>query len=293
MVISPKTIEKLRNLINEETEYRSGPKLVEFFNKYGFKESYPYGRGGFPSRWEYTDIKLNAINGSPNLDKCIKDLFAPVNFIERFDALDKFIGEFNQYLAFDGWQVVRKETEITFAKSTGVDIDAEIKATKTEKETVDDFLTQEFNDISITDLPIDGSLTTFLEVRIEEIKKCLSAKASWSVIFLAGSTLEGILLGVASKNPAAYNQAKFAPKDKATGRTKSFNEWTLNHFIDTSCEIGYLREDVKKFSHALRDFRNYIHPYQQMSIGFHPDENTAKICFQVLKAAIFQIKQKR
>lgn len=293
MIITQKTIEKLRNLINEETEYRSGPKLVEFFNKYGFNERYPYGQGGFPSRWEYTDIKLKAINGNPELDKCIKDLFAPVNFIERFNDLDKFISDFNQYLEFDGWRVVRKGKEIIFEKSNGIDIDAKITASKTEKETITDFLTQEFNDISIVDLPIDGSLTLFLETRIEEIRKCLNAKASLSVIFLAGSTLEGILLGIASKNPVVYNQAKSAPKDNNTGKVKTFNDWTLNNFIDTSCEIGYLKEDVRKFSHALRDFRNYIHPFQQMSIGFQPDENTAKICFQVLKAAISQIKQKR
>lgn len=36
MIISQKTLEKLRDLINEDTEYRSGPKLVGFFNKYGF-----------------------------------------------------------------------------------------------------------------------------------------------------------------------------------------------------------------------------------------------------------------
>lgn len=47
MNISSKTSEKLRNLINEETEYRSGPKLVKFFNTLGFNHS--YGQG-FPSR---------------------------------------------------------------------------------------------------------------------------------------------------------------------------------------------------------------------------------------------------
>lgn len=66
----------------------------------------------------------------------------------------------------------------------------------------------------------------------------------------------------------------------------------MSNFIDVSYEVGFLKEDVKKFSHSLRDFRNYIHPYQQMSIGFQPDEHTAKICFQVLKAALYQIIQK-
>ena len=69
MIISQKTIEKLRALINEETEYRSGPKLVAFFNKYGFADLY---EPGFPSRWIYTESKLKELNGKPELDKCIK-----------------------------------------------------------------------------------------------------------------------------------------------------------------------------------------------------------------------------
>ena len=81
-------------------------------------------------------------------------------------------------------------------------------------------------------------------------------------------------------------------QDAKTGKIRNLNEWKLNNFIDVSCEVGFLKEDVKKFSHALRDFRNYIHPYQQMSMGFQPDEHTAKICFQVLKAALYQIEQK-
>ncbi len=46
---------------------------------------------------------------------------------------------------------------------------------------------------------------------------------------------------------------------------------------------------VKKFSHSLRDFRNYIHPYEQVSSRFNPDEHTARISWQVLKAALFQL----
>lgn len=113
MIISQKTIEKLRALINEETEYRSGPKLVAFFNKYGFADLY---EPGFPSRWIYTESKLKELNGKPELDKCIKDLFAPVNFISRFSELDKFISDFNQYLSFDGWLVVRQGQDIIFRK---------------------------------------------------------------------------------------------------------------------------------------------------------------------------------
>ena len=282
MILGKKTLEKLRILINEDTERRSGPVLVSFFNELGFNDS--YGQG-FPSRWIFTDEKLSKLNGTPELDKCIKKLFAPVNFISRFTELDKFIAEFNQYLAFDGWQVVRKETEITFAKAGKINFEDKTEVKE------EDFLTHEFKDISLEKLGLDSVITETLNLRIDEIKKCLNAKAPLSVIFLSGSTLEGILLGIASKLPKEFNQSKSAPKDKE-GKVKSFQDWTLSNFIDVSSDVGFLKEDVKKFSHALRDFRNYIHPYGQISNRFNPNEHTALMCWQVLKAAIFQISEK-
>ena len=98
MNLNNKTLEKLRILINEETEYRSGPQLIQFFNGLGFSDS--YGQG-FPARWQYTDEKLAQINGTPKLEKCIKNVLAPINFIDNFDKLDCHINDFNKYLVFD------------------------------------------------------------------------------------------------------------------------------------------------------------------------------------------------
>ena len=172
-------------------------------------------------------------------------------------------------------------------------VDKEKEKERTVNNTEADFLNAEFADISVESLPIDNYVLPYIEARVCEIKTCLSVKAALSVIFLSGSTLEGVLLGLAQNNPAMYNQAKSAPKDNKTGKMRQFHEWTLSNLIDVSCEVGFLREDVKKFSHSLRDFRNYIHPFQQVSENFSPDENTAKICFQVLKAALFQITQNK
>jgi hypothetical protein len=281
MILNNKTLEKLRILINEETEYRSGPLLVNFFNELGFKENYFQG---FPSRWIYTDDKLKKINGTPEIDKCIKKVFAPVNFIGRFDELDKYINDFNQFLAFDNWKVVRVEKEIVFTKADKINFE-----TKTEiKE--DDFINREFEEISIDKLGLDSIVSESLNLRFDEIKKGINSIAPLSVIFLSGSSLEGILLGFASKFPKEFNQANSAPKDKE-GKVKSFHEWTLSNFIDTANEIGLLKEDVKKFSHVLRDFRNYIHPYEQISKNFNPDIHTAKLCWQVLKVAVIQLSK--
>ncbi len=285
MILQQKTLEKLRELINEETEYRSGPKLVEFFNNLGFKDI--YGQG-FPSRWKYTDEKLQKLNGTPELDKCIKTLFAPVNFIGRFGELDKFISDFNQFLAFDKWQVVRNNDIITFKKAGKINFDEKVNGELKE----DEFLNREFKELSIEKLELDGIITDVIKLRFEEIKKCLAAASPLAVIFLSGSTLEGILLGIALKHPKEFNQAASAPKDKE-GKVKQFPTWTLNNLINTSHELGLLKEDVKKFSHSLRNFRNYIHPYEQVSSQFNPDKHTAQISWQVLRAAIHQLTKNK
>ncbi len=46
-----------------------------------------------------------------------------------------------------------------------------------------------------------------------------------------------------------------------------------------------LSPNVEKFGQALRDFRNYVHPAEQLANRFSPDQHTARIGFQVVVAA--------
>jgi hypothetical protein len=42
--------------------------------------------------------------------------FAVIDFIGNFGELDQLIEKFNQYMAFDKWQVVRDNDTITFKR---------------------------------------------------------------------------------------------------------------------------------------------------------------------------------
>jgi len=159
-------------------------------------------------------------------------------------------------------------------------------------ETDESFLDKEFTIPNIHKLPVEAQVATIIESRLTEARKVLSAGAHLSVIFLCGSVLEGVLLGVAQKNPEKFNRSSASAK-YPDGKVKPLHEWSLAQFIDTACDIQLLKLDVKKFSHGLRDFRNYIHPYEQMVSGFTPDEHTAKVCFQVLKAALASLAGER
>lgn len=282
MILSRKTLESLREMINERTEYRSGPKIIEFFNALGFNDS--YGQG-FPSRWMFTDDRLAKINGTSTIEKCIKQTFSPINFVNRIGELDKLIGDFNQYLAFDKWRVEREGAEIIFRELEKI----EIQEPQSSKEREDDFLRREFSDVHFDGLGLEPAVLDVLEQRVKEIERCYSSGSNLAVILLAGSSLEGILLGLATSFPRHFNSATAAPKDKS-GTVCPFKLWSLSSFIDVSRELKLIEHDTYKFSHALRDFRNYIHPFEQLASGFSPREHTAKICLQVLKAASHEFR---
>lgn len=145
-------------------------------------------------------------------------------------------------------------------------------------------------EIDLKGLNFDQIITDTLSSRIDEISKGIKAKTPLSVIFLSGSTLEGILIGKAKKFPKQFNETKSSPKQK-DGKVKTLSEWSLNDLINSSFEVGLINQDVKKFSHYLRDFRNYIHPLEQINAGFNPTMGTAILCQQVLQMAVKQIKE--
>lgn len=286
MFLCEKSIEKLRIIINGDntTDYKSGPNLVSFFNKLGFDDCYG---PGFSSRWIFTEQKLNEINGTNKLENCIKAIFAVNNYIGRIDYLDSLISEFNQYLAFDKLKVVRDNEKILIEKLDRIIISSDKEQSNiSEKE----FLQLEF-DKSLDDIGLNYNLTEILKTRMVEAESNIKVGCSLSAIILIGSIAEGVLLGVATKYPRIFNMANSAPVNRNDGKVKPFNAWTLNDFIETAYELNIIHEDVKKFSHVLREFRNYIHPYQQLYSKFNPDIDTAAICLQVLKALITQVSE--
>lgn len=131
MNLAPQSIQLLREIINEKSQYRSGPQLVDFFNQLGFSDVYSWG-GGFPSRKDYTYDRLSKINGTAAMDKCLRLVFEPRNYVGRYQDLENLIKEFNAQLCYDGWLVVRKDAEISFRKATNPNIDAEIEKERNE-----------------------------------------------------------------------------------------------------------------------------------------------------------------
>jgi hypothetical protein len=93
---------------------RTDAASAELFDKHGLNNTCPiFGNGiGY---WGYIDNKLKQINGTPEMEACIKESFNPRYFKgqSRRQELDYHIGDFNKYLIPDGYKIVDEGYRIT------------------------------------------------------------------------------------------------------------------------------------------------------------------------------------
>lgn len=123
-----------------------------------------------------------------------------------------------------------------------------------------------------------------LERRWREAQKCVHIEAYTSAVILMGSILEGIILARAHLSISDAYRASRAPKDKS-GKQIAVHEWTLSTLIDVAVEIGWIKTDRAKFSHALRESRNVVHPWQAVMSRAKFDEATCRTTWLVLDSS--------
>jgi hypothetical protein len=88
-----------------------------------------------------------------------------------------------------------------------------------------EFLAKDFSQVNLTALPRELTSQRVVEARLAEIARCLEANAPLAVIFLVGSTLEGLLMELAMAHAATFTNSSAAPR--ARGVSKPFQDWKL------------------------------------------------------------------
>lgn len=117
MKLSEITVKRLGEIITGDkslSPYRSGPKLVGFFNEFG--TNHTYGQG-FPSRWSFAEDCIRQFNDTPMLKRIILAALDPRDFMGR-TVYDKQTQQnkpanaqdaltyLNEFLAYDGYEIV-------------------------------------------------------------------------------------------------------------------------------------------------------------------------------------------
>lgn len=248
--------------------YRTKTQICDFFRRAGLD---PQGMSS-TRKWFVLE-SLQAINGTPQLDSVVMRLASPKEYRGDATMTQAVTGHLNQILQVEGLELalVGFEPQIR-----------ERKAAASVPKPKDAPLEMPPN---FARLVPDASLADILVFRWAEAQRCFRADAHLSAVIMMGSIIEGVLLHKAEHNMKAANQAKAAPKEK-TGAVKPIHDWSLSSLIDVAHESGWLQGDVKRFSHALRESRNIVHPYVQRLSKDRPDGDTCRICWQVVRAAV-------
>jgi hypothetical protein len=248
--------------------YRSSTYLTRFFQDIGINAVHD---GSSRNPWAYSIVEN--LNG-PDLQKVILRLAAPKLYGGNREQIKLALNTLNEILAIEGLkvniigiepQLVKEKPNYDFSEKVA---ERELKPLPP----------PDFNK-----LQLESGISEILQARWNEIQICIDQKAMVSAVIMMGSMLEGFLMGTMQKRPQVANSALNAPKKD--GKVKHFADWTLNDMIEVAHEIGWIQLDVKKFSHALRDFRNIIHPYQQLAYRTYPDIDTCNISWLVVQAA--------
>lgn len=256
--------------------YRTGSELTRFFQRVGFSN---FTHDGSTRKWWTLEVLRQLSNN--NLKAVVLRLADPREYRGNQQQVIQAISKLNEILMVEGLKV-----ELDGVSPKLNEVTPQFVEQKQEPELKPlpppDFLS----------LTIEPGLGEILANRWNEVQKCLNAEGYLAATIIMGSMLEGMLLAVLQKFPQEANTCQAAPHDPRTGKVKYFADWPLSDMINVAHEAGWLDLDVKKFSHALREFRNLIHPYQQMTVKAFPDKDTCEISWLVVQAAANDLARK-
>ena len=279
------TLEAIADLICGDAQgtpiYRKGHEITRFFSAAGV----PRTHDGSTRKW-WTLETLKGCNGA-ELTSIILRLASPREYRGDPEQTKKAIEFLNRLFILEGKKIVLDgvNPKVIEAKAN-FDIDAKTspKAAEVKEPALVPLPAPAF-----TSLNLDVGIGELLKDRWNEAQLCVDKGAYLAATILMGSLLEGMLLGVMQRKPQQANQASNAPKDKTSGKIKHFSQWSLSEMIDVAHNLGWINLNVKRFSHSLREFRNLVHPYEQLLTKAQPDVDTCKISWLVVQAAVNQL----
>lgn len=112
----------------------------------------------------------------------------------------------------------------------------------------------------------------------------MHAECVTAAVVMMGSILEALLLARALLSAATASQSSKVPR--RNGQAIAIQDWNLNTLIDVVVDVGWIKTDRGKFSHALRELRNVDHPWVEVTTRANFDLATCRTSWEVLQASV-------
>lgn len=126
--------------------------------------------------------------------------------------------------------------------------------------------------VTMSQVVVDPQFAKILQGRLDEARTCTNNGCHVAAIIILGSLLEGVLLD-------AIRTRLRLPESQLKHKS-------LHDLIELAGKYGFIGVDVPKFCHALRDYRNLVHPHLQVRMNHSPDRDTVEMCWPVVNATL-------
>ncbi len=122
----------------------------------------------------------------------------------------------------------------------------------------------------------ESKLREIVERDYVELQRAFVAQCWKSVIILSGGAMEAILTDLLLNRESDAKAASSAPKKS------DITKWDFADLINVAVELKMINPGVSKLSHPIREYRNLVHPGNELrnKLEFGPEE--ARIAIEVL-----------
>jgi hypothetical protein len=134
----------------------------------------------------------------------------------------------------------------------------------------------------------DHRVVMLLVDRAEQSRRAQASGAHLLALFGIGSFVEGLLFYVLMESCPELAASGFQGRE---GRRISASRAGLELLIDTAHQKGLIQLDAKNFMDPVRNFRNFIHPRQQLENDFLPDQDTVSLCWGPVHAVLNDLEE--
>lgn len=119
-------------------------------------------------------------------------------------------------------------------------------------------------------------LRAIIERDYSEIQRAYVSSCWKSVIILCGGAIEAILTDLLKLNESAAKSAESAPNKSDITR------WDLSELISVAVKLKLVTAGIEKFSPSLREYRNLVHPGNEMRNRLYFSAEEARIAVEIL-----------
>jgi len=268
-VLDVRTIDRLAELICDlgGPRQRSVRQLQRFLEGAGWDAPYAGERGRVPWLVETIRRRNEDVDGITALLCRVID---PREYGGDAVEAGSLVEPMNALLAADGF-VVGLEGNRPFARATSDSVG------RAAVEEVAAALSSPALRARIRGLVSDDTLADVLVSRLDEVDAARSHGAYVLAIIGTGSLVEGLLDDVMRRRDPEI---------------RSHPETSLDILLTRAHGRGWIQPDALDFSHIVRQYRNFVHPREQLRRKIVPDEDTVLMCWQPVLALINDLHER-